>query len=219
MWAPILASPEHYSELPRVHEKDAPTLLVMWNAAYLNGGERRAFLYTIAKRLGLDAAALKLIHQRDIEAQLAAFETLRDLGDRSAAPEVRAFVDSSNPVVSFAAARALLKIDHNFARTFVALMIKHSDWPPAELQELVEEERDTLATPILRLVRASSAMSRDLIQYLRFFDSTLTRPVLRHILTSADDPAILMEALKVLEAIGSPSEANRNPAKPVRPAV
>ena len=208
-WSPVLASPErHTGVLPRVHSKDALTFLMMWNAAQQRDGASRTELNAIAKRLEMDATVLKLMHKRDVATRLVAIDALGYLGELSAAPSLRDFVDSPNAVLSFAAARALLKIDRKFARTFVALMIRRSDWSPVRLQALVQEEGDSLSAPITTLVRGSAAISRDLIQYLRFFDPMLTRPVVCRVLAISDDPVALTAGLKVLADIGTSSEAS-----------
>lgn len=207
MWTPILESPEQqHAALPRLRKKDALTFLMLWNTAQQNGANREA-LNDIARRLRMDVKALELVQKRDIAARLVGFEALGYLGDASAAPILRASVDSSNPALSFAAARALLKIDRSFARTLVTLMVRHSDWSPVRLQALVEEERDALAGPITTLVRASSTVSRDLVQYLRFFDPELALPVVRHVLATSADPTTLTAALKVLARMGALEDA------------
>ncbi len=206
LWAPILESPEHCTALPRVRSKDALTLLMMWNAARQSSAKRDD-LNRLARRAGLDAKALELIHKRDIAARLVGFETIGYLGDPSMAPALRTSVDSPNSVLSFAAARALLKIDRSFARSFVTLMVRHSDWSPVRLAGLVEEERDALAAPVTKLVRANSTISRDLVQYLRFFDPALTRPVVCHVLATSADSETIVAALKVLAVVGTSSDA------------
>jgi HEAT repeat protein len=217
-WSAILTPPgRHVGLLPAVFRADVPTFMMMWNTAqdtayrikdHDEAARTREHLNGIARRLRMDTIALSLLQKRDVTVRLQAVEMLGHLGEVTATPALRSLADSPNAVLSFAAARALLQINHAFAERFVGLMSERHDWSLAKLQAVVQDEAGILASPITDLVRTSPpATSRELVQYLRFFEPGRSLPVVRHLIATVTDPGTLTAALKVLALAGTPVDA------------
>ena len=218
VWSVILGPPGlHAALLPAVPPSEIPVFLTMWNLAQAatydledeeTAADARDYLNDIARRLRMDSVALNLLRKRDVATRLAAIEMLGYLNDVTATPTLRSLADSQNSVLSFAAARSLLQVNQNFAERFVELMSRRPDWSPAKLQAVIQDERAALASPIMDAVRTSApAVSRNLVQYLRFFAPNRSLPVVRHLLETVADPATLTAALKVLGIVGSEQDA------------
>lgn len=215
MWLNVLQSGT--GRLPRLQKQEVPVFLLLWNesqeAACALGEEPHALdvrmhLQDVAHRLGVERIARRLLRSRETATRLLAIESLGYLREASAIPQLRTLSESESSLLSFAAARALLQIDQAFAERFVALMCRRSDWPPARVEAVVEEERTALASPITdRIAGAPVAGSPSLVPYLAFFGPARSLPVLRRLLERCDDVPTLCAVLKVLGGLGSAEDA------------
>ena len=215
MWLNVLQSGT--GRLPRLQKQEIPVFLLLWNesqeAACALGDqphalEVRTHLQDVAHRLGVERIARRLLRSRETATRLVAIETLGYLREASATAQLRTLAESESSLLSFAAARALLQINHDFAERFVALMCRRADWSPARLEAIVEEERTALAAPITeRISAASGNQMRKLVPYLAFFGPARSLPAVRHLLERCNDALTLCAALKVLGRIGSAEDA------------
>jgi HEAT repeat protein len=203
--------------LPRLQKQEIPVFLLLWNeaqeAACALGDQPHALdvrthLQDIAHRLGVERIARRLLRSRETATRLIAIETLGYLRETGAVAQLRTLTESESSLLSFASARALLQINHDFAERFVALMCRRTDWPPARLETIVEEERTALAAPVTERIGAAPAeLARKLVPYLAFFGPARSLPVVRHVLERCDDVLTLCAVLKVLGRIGSAEDA------------
>lgn len=203
--------------LPYLQKRDVPAFLLLWNAlqeAACALGEQphalevRTHLQDVAHGLSLEGSARRMLRSRDTAVRLLAIETLGYLRENAAVAQLRTFTESESALLSFAAARALLQIDRTFARRFVALMCRRTDWPPARLQTVVEEERTALAAPITEAIgTASPDVLRMLVLYLAFFGPARSLGIARHLLERDGDVAVLCAVLKVIGKLGSAQDA------------
>lgn len=215
MWLNVLQSGT--GRLPRLQEQEIPVFLLLWNesqeAACALGEQPHALdvrthLQDVAHRLGVERVVRRLLRSRETAMRLLAIESLGYLREASAIPQLRAITESESSLLSFAAARALLQIDHAFAERFVALMCRRMDWSPARLEAVVEEERTALAAPIAERIDAAPVdVVRKLVPYLAFFGPARSLPVVRHLLERCDDALTLCAVLKVLGRLGSAEDA------------
>jgi HEAT repeats len=215
-WQPYLAAPQSALEgLRAIPKPFVAEFMVSWNAAqeatYRAPGDQlnlRASLNRVARELNMPALALAMVPNRDIAEKIVAITMLGHLRGTAAVPRLREFVDAPHPLISFAAARAMLQINRAFAYRFVALMSDRYDWSESRLSTVVREESAVLEGPILDAVRSLPASSAHrLVSHLRFLKPAHALPVVRELLDFSIDPGVLAAALKVLVAIGEPADA------------
>lgn len=213
-WEPLFGGPpQHLEKLPAIAHRDELEWMLMWNqaqdraCAQDDAPSRREYLNDLASRKGMRARALLWTHGHDIVDRLAAIAMLGHLRETAAASILRPLCDSSNSLISLAAAHALLQIDLPFASGFVALMAQRSDWAPGKLAAIVRCEWDALAPPLLEFCRTAPApVLHTVVPYLRYLPPSKVLPVLRHVLETAADSETPAAALKVLTAIGGAAD-------------
>lgn len=216
-WQSILSNPKAAGRpLPQVRTHEMPLLLVLWCQAHESAGmeadapEKSRSLNDIAQMIGIDRIATRLVRSGDIADKLPAIAALGHLRLRTAMPVLRELSESDDPLVSIAAARALLQIDPNFAERFVSMMLQRPEWSQAKLLTVARAESSTLAAPILNAIRTRRpAEARQLVQYLRFMRPGEALPLTRFILDRVSDVGMLVSALKVLAEIGQMQDAER----------
>lgn len=162
----------------------------------------------LLKSSGARRNALRLLRGSDTAGRILAAETLTQLREMSALPDLRRAACEPDPVLSLAAARAALQLDEAFAPEFVQLMIERRDWSPVRVHAAVQESRALLAGPIVAAIAgADAAVARSLIGYLPLFGPARSLPVLRGVLETSTDAGAIARALAALGLIGEPEDA------------
>lgn len=214
-WEPVLGGPpQHLEKLPAIARADELEWMLMWNQAQDaartqdDAPARQEYLNDLASRKGMRARALLWTHRHDVVDRLAAVTMLGHLRETAASSILRSLCDSSNTLISIAAAHALLQVDLPFATRFVELMTARSDWAPGKLAAIVRSERDALTAPLLDFCRTAPVpVVRPVVPYLRYLPAAKVLPVLQRLLDTPADPQTSAAALKVLGAIGGPADA------------
>ena len=215
-WEPLLGGPARAVEaLPPVAEREHLLLMTIWNEACEElprsagePGAMRGYLLGIARRLGMGEWARDSLRARDSVSQLVAIGTAGHLGETALAGQVESLARSPDPLISLAAARALLHIDGRVAGRFVTMLVEREDWSRTKLETIVEQERAILAGPLVTGVREwTPPRPCPLISYLRFLEPARALPAAREILGAAADEESAIAALKALAAIGTPADA------------
>jgi HEAT repeat protein len=215
-WSRLFQERPQPPSLPRVRPSEEEWFLIAWNGAQeraaqggSDAGADRERLNDIARNTGMDAVALRWLAHRNMTRALSAIIMLGYIGDGRPVPPLEKLAVSPDPILSFAAARALVQIHPVWAQQFVELMTERRDWSRFKLLASVEEMSDVLERPILeKLPDAPTETQRELTQYLRFFDPTRSLPVVRDLLKTTPDDMTITSALRVLEEIGERSDAH-----------
>ncbi len=127
--------------LPRIARANWFIFLSLWNQyTESESATARQRLKTLILQLRMDVAARKLLARGSIRERLMAVLTLGHLGDRESWDSLHDLSRSPHPLLSLAAARALLLIDASAA---LALLLPEftgrGDWPLARVETMLAE--------------------------------------------------------------------------------
>ena len=206
-WRPLLtqiaieegASPG----LPPLPTRYLPFLLEEWNALHdAVRGEAAARLNDLALRLGLDNSARRLMNSREVGKQILAIRTLGHLRDESTWKTLQQYLVSTNALVSFYAAAALVQIDAQRAMPGIMLQVaERESWPgEAMARLLVDAGADIAREPIRALMLSlEPAKIPPLLPWLAHVDAVLGSEVATELLRRhPGDLHIVAAALLVL---------------------
>lgn len=140
-WRPLLAmaAAGDLSPSPPIDDDDGKLLLPLWNQVRESvRGESEASLDAFARCIGLDRTARVLLASGNSRARLLAINTLGHIGSTETTAQLERYCLDNDAIVSFAAARALLRIDSaNALPMLVPLMLERADWPIARLAPML----------------------------------------------------------------------------------
>lgn len=209
-WRPLMvqcleSAPER---LPPLAPADRLAFLRLWNH-YSESllGDARARLNRLAVDAGVDAAARAMLRDGSLGERLMAVITLGHLGDRSQRDAMRALAGGESPVLSLAAARALLRIDPEGALPwFVPFAAARADWPFARVAAMLEQAGADRVTPVLAAALEAACdagadperLSR-LLRLSQVAHAGELAPAVGRVLTTAADPRVIADALSVLQ--------------------
>lgn len=207
-WQPLLArcalGESEALELPQLLPRQRADLMLLWNQLQ-DGlrGSAHASLNALAIALALDEVALRWAQptQRSMLRRVLGLGTLSHLGRAADWPLLRAALDDALPLVSLAAARALLQIDAVRAAPLVLdEFLRRGDWPTAHLGTLLRDAGAAAVAPALsqRLLEGRPDDQVRLLPLLRFAESPHGGSVLQRLVEVSDDPQVLSIALRQL---------------------
>jgi HEAT repeat protein len=142
-WNPLIA--ECAEQAPRsppsLRRRDVETFLVLWCRAQESlRGAAQDNLRALAYRLELGRRVQKLLHSGTTRLELLALVALGHLRERAAIPLLLRLVPGAAPVVSLAAAQALMRIDASVAIPCVlAAVAARDDWSLAPVVSMLLE--------------------------------------------------------------------------------
>lgn len=159
-WRPLLAEcvfgvPDALPVVPRAMRYH---FMKLWNHHHESlEGSARSNLEVMARKMGIDAVARDMLQSGDLRERLIAIITLGHLGDRQRWEELRALVSHPSPLLSLAAARALLDIDAEATLAWlVMVMAAREDWPLARLVAMLKEAGpDRTTAPLVAALKAA----------------------------------------------------------------
>ncbi len=203
-WRPII----HQSlirvpnDLPPLPKKHLQPFLELWNHLHdLTHGPATEGLNRLARKLRIDYAILPLLHHRRFRRRLLAIVTCGHLREYAAWDTLNELLEHPNPVLSLAAARALVEIDPRQAiGTVIQEILKREDWPAGKVATLLTEAPGRLVAPPLL-----AAIHRDphrhaprLLRYLGLVDQPEAQQALAEIIRSNEDDHLIALALQEL---------------------
>lgn len=189
--------------LPTIGVSDLPYFLEAWNRLLESADEETAGrLSRLLTLHGIDQRALAMLDKRSTRLRLAAITAAGHLRERRAWPRLEALARSPGPVESFAAARAMLRIDPRKALDSLAQSIPgRQDWPVARLASVFESLGPNMVTgPLITMLlrRPRPGLDR-LVKLARFGQPQKISGIVRGWLGSSTDPDVLMAALACIE--------------------
>jgi len=191
------------ARLPRIGMRELPHFLEAWNRLRESAaGDAADRLGTLLTLHGIDERALRMLRKRSTRLRLAAITAVGHLREARAWARLEALTRHSGPVTSFAAARALLRIDPRHALDSLSLAIpERGDWPLARLATVFQElgapvVTGALVTMLLR--RPRPGLDR-VVKLARFGQPEKISGIVRGWLGSSTDPDVLMAALAYIE--------------------
>jgi hypothetical protein len=209
--------------LPSIARSDWDTFLRLWNRTQDSlSGESKHKLNQLAWALGVTHVAQKLLTQKNMRKRLVAVTTLGHLQERNAWGRLRSIIDDPHPLLSLAAARALMQIDSSAALSELLPLFTHRhDWPLNRIAKIMDEAGpDAVTGPLTRAVEI--AAPEDFPRLVRLLDSAHSDqalPAIRRILQSAADDRVISACLQALtdsEDVGLARTYTRHPSWFVR---
>jgi HEAT repeat protein len=203
-WRPVLAAVIAGDD-PPAHEPAAAELrdvLALWNQhAVAVKGPARERLAAWARGWRLEERAATLLERGSVRDRLLALATLGHLADRAYFILVLVHARLADPLVSLAAARALIAMDG--AEAFVALrreLLEREDWPVARLLAAFREHRSERLAGLFAdaLEQASGPRLTRMLQLAQAVPQERIAAQLRRVLESDAERETLVAALKLL---------------------
>jgi HEAT repeat protein len=189
--------------LPRIGMADLPYFLEAWNRLLESADdESAARLGRLLAMHGIDLRVLAMLDKRSSRLRLAAITAAGHLRERRAWPRLEAISRGSSAEESFAAARAMLRIDPRRALDALAQSIPgRADWPVARLASVFESLGPQVVTgPLITMLlrRPRPGLDR-VVKLARFGQPEKISGIVRGWLGSSTDPDVLMAALACIE--------------------
>lgn len=163
-------------------------------------GEARDNLRCLGRRMGLHHIALKRLtrasNDRELIAAIVASGLLHDI--RAWEPLLN-YLYNANPVLSFASARSLTRIDPRVAlNEVIPLMAKRDDWSRHLIAGLLMEAGpERVSAPLLAaILNTPKEQTVTLVRFLRFADVNTSNTVLFHFMPTTQDTELLSACLK-----------------------
>lgn len=191
------------ASLPRLSSRDLPDFLSLFNHFQESlRGEAGLNMATLLRREGVHDRALALLGRRSLRLRLIAATALGHLREERAWNALERLAHEANPVLSFAAARALLRIEPRRALDALAAdMVARDDWSIARIGSMLQELGPALVTaPLLRLLQSPPAEGHErLIKLARFAHRERVADAVRAWLTQSREPHVIAAALDYVE--------------------
>jgi hypothetical protein len=189
--------------LPRLPGRHLPYLMEEWNALQdAVRGEAGARLKATARTLGFDVAARRFLHSRQVGRRILGIRTLGHLRDPSSWQALQEQLASSNALVSFYAAAALVNIDAQRAMPGIMNQLaERESWPGEAMARLLVDAGADVAREPIRALMLSLAPTKipPLLPWLSHVDAVLGSEVAVELLRRhPDDMEIAAAALLVV---------------------
>jgi hypothetical protein len=199
-WNPLLARCAEAvpADLPRLSGRDADDFLLLWCRAQESlRGEAQERLREMARRLGVEAHARRLLHSRTLRRRLLGTVALGLLQTRDLAPWLHTQITSAPPLPLLVAAKALVRIDATAGLPPVlSAAARRKDWPLASVATILKECAAQLVGPALSSAIRNALKAGD--------GAGLARLLRLHITTEA---GALHDAVQEVLAVCADSEA------------
>ncbi|MGH8251943.1 MAG: HEAT repeat domain-containing protein [Steroidobacteraceae bacterium] len=202
VWRPLLArAAMEEGQLPALlslSTSHLPYVMEEWNALHVAvRGRSAARLNEAAIHLGLDVAARRLIHTRQVGRRILAIRTLGHLRDPSSWKPLQEQLASPNALVSFYAAAALVQIDAQRAMPGIMNQLaERESWPAEAMARLLVDVGADIAREPVRALMLSLAPAKvpPLLPWLAHVDAVLGSEVAIELLRRHPDEAGIVAA-------------------------
>jgi HEAT repeat protein len=189
--------------LPPLPHGHVPYVMEEWNALQeAVRGESSERLNAVARKLGLDVAARRMMHSGRIGRRILAIRTLGHLRDPASWKPLQDQLASQNALVSFYAAAALVAIDAQRAMPGIMNQLaERESWPGEAMARLLVDAGADVAREPIRALMLSLAPQKipPLLPWLAHVDAVLGSEVAVELLRRhPDDPHIVAAALVVV---------------------
>jgi HEAT repeat protein len=191
------------ARLPHLMRLELPDFLQLFNHLQESlRGEAAANLAVLLRREGVHDAALVLLGERSLRLRLIAITSLGHLGEERAWNALETMAREPHSVVSFAAARALLRIEPRRALDVLgASLVTREDWSIARIGSILQELGPGLVSaPVRRLLQAPPASGHErLVKLARFAHRERVADAVRGWLSASAEPHVIAAALDYVE--------------------
>lgn len=191
------------ASLPPISRLELPEFVILWN--HFQESLRGAAADNLAQLLrihGIDTRLLAMLRSRSLRLRLVAITALGHLREERAWMPLEELSRDAGPVTSFAAARALLRIEPRRALEVLSRsIVGRDDWPLARLGTIFQELGPAVVTPALLtmlLGRPRKGLDR-LIKLARFGHRHRITPIVRAWLSSSEASDVIEAAVDYVE--------------------
>lgn len=189
--------------LPKFSKAAASPILYLWNHFHdILKGDSTQSLNQLAKRAGLDEIAADMMKKGNIRNRLLAIRTFGNLRQKGVRLELREIAVSDHPVLSLAAARALIQIDPIATVNFIIpLIVKRPAWPPAVVSTILRQiGPDVISKPLAIAVQEAEATEMPrVIRYLEEAHYHVIRPLVHKMLSESKNDEVISACLHVIQ--------------------
>ena len=158
------------SSLSRLPKRQAKHLMDLWNRYFeFEDGSAIVGLIQFAQATGLDDSAWQMIHHGNVKNQLIACVTLGNLQVARVWPRLLEMVEFDHPILSLAAARAMVKINRvESVKIIIPMLVRRTDWPPVIIANLLRRMgADAISIPLAKeILKASDQQTPWLMQFI-----------------------------------------------------
>jgi FOG: HEAT repeat len=213
-WRPLLVQSltDSPQSVPPVRSRDILNFLFYWNYFHesLLGEDKIVGLNQLARLAGMDRAAKRFLKAKGLRKRLMAIITLGHLREQSAWNDLAALAQSTHPIVSLSAARALVDIDPKAALALITPWIgARADWSPPRVAALLSQAgSELIAQPLSHAaMTAAPDMAMRLLHYLEVTRCTVALPAVRALVSrKSTDRAVRVACLKLIGQFQDPKD-------------
>ena len=192
------------AKLPTLKRRDFFLFITHWVEFQENfSGSIFVRMGELARKLGVQDYARRLMRQGNLRRRLLAVVFLGDLRDRASWPDLEQFLSHENSLLSILAARSLLKIDQERALPLVfAEVIRREDWPETRVALRLRSvlNADQVTGPLFEALRDSSdAAALKLLPYVEHMYNEERNRILRILLERSESDRLTSRILKLID--------------------
>ncbi len=189
--------------LPPIGRFEMPAFLVLWNHFQESlKGEASDRLGVLLTLHGIDRHVLRLTRARSLRLKLIGIAAAGHLREQRAWPYLENLALNGGSIVSFAAARALLRIEPRRALEVLgAALSAREDWSLARIGSILQDLGPQVVTgPLVTMLlkRPKKGLDR-LVKLARFGHRERISTIVRGWLGSSDEMEVLLAALDYVE--------------------
>jgi hypothetical protein len=213
-WRPLLVQSltDSPQSVPPVRSRDILNFLFYWNYFHesLLGEDKIVGLNQLARLAGMDRAAKRFLKTKGLRKRLMAIITLGHLREQSAWNDLVELAQSTHPIVSLSAARALVDIDPKAALALITPWIgARADWSPPRVAALLSQAgSELIAQPLSHAAMiAAPDMAMRLLHYLEVTRCTVALPAVRALVSrKSTDRSVRVAGLKLIGQFQDPKD-------------
>lgn len=203
-WRPLLMQSlmDSEGELPEIKPADWHTFFAYWNHLHESlRGDVKEGLNQVARAVGADKEARRMLSRGTMRDRLMALHTFGNLRDASVWHELQDAVTGDNSFLALTAMRALIQIDAKASiPVLLSQLSRRHDWSLASIATILHDAgidvvSETLAEAALRAPKAEAPR---LIHLLAALHATAALPVIREVLATTTDEAVIAACLPMV---------------------
>ena len=218
-WIPLIArcTETGAAKLPRLSKRDADHFVLLWCRAQDSlRGESQDHLREMARRLGADVHARRMMRSGSLRRRLVATVALGHLDARDLVPTLQTQVASAPTLPSLVAAKALVRIDASIGVPCVlSIAARRLDWPLASAATILKESDGESVGPALSsAIRIAMSRGDDvgverLLRLHITAEAPTMRAAVRDVLAACTNAEVLAAALAALSHAADIAHARR----------
>ena len=191
------------ARLPPIARIDLAAFVILWNHFQESlRGDAAHNLGELLRMHGIAERLTAMLGRPSLRLRLIAITALGHLREERAWPMLEVIARDPGAVISFAAARALLRIEPRRALDVLgASIVQRADWPLSRLGSIFHELGPAVVTPALvtMLVRRPRSGMDRVIKLARFGHRHRIAAIVRGLMSASSDPEVVCAALDYVE--------------------